>query len=90
MIGAAERLLHIEGLTLVRDRGPVSSTGRVVNGNPDVLLSVSLVVSLPSQPSVHLITEIIAHSLRGFGLHQVLLAGVQRVGLELGKLHSRI
>ena len=81
-VGAAEGLLHIEGFAFVSDRGPVSTTGRVVNGNPDVLFALSLEVSLPAQPPLHLFAEIITHSLRGFSLHQVLLAGVQRVGLE--------
>ena len=90
LLGAAQWLLNIEVCSVVRDLGPVSTTGRVVNGNPDVVFSFLLELGLPSDKSLHLSTEIVAHSLRRFGLHQVLLAGVQRVGLELRKLHSRI
>merc|ERR1719278_1360851 len=83
--GAAERLLHIEVRAVVRDRSPVTSTGRVVNGNLDVVFSPSLEFGLFPDKSFHLCTEIIAHSLRRSGLHKALLAGVQRVRLELGK-----
>ena len=88
IVGAAERLLHIEVCAVVRDRGPVTSTGREVNGNLDVVFSVCLECGLFPDKSFHLCTEIIAHSLRRSGLHKALLAGVQGVRLELGKLHK--
>ena len=85
-VGAAERLLDIEVCSVVRDLGPVPSTGRVVNGNLDIIFSFFLEFRLSSYKSFHLSAEIVAHCLGGFGLHKVLLAGVQRVRLELGKL----
>ena len=89
LVGAAERLLNIEIYSVVRDLGPVPSTGRVVNRNLDVVFPFLLKFRLSADKSLHLPTEIVADCLRRFGLHQVLLAGVQRVGLELGKLDNQ-
>ena len=80
---AAERLVNIETHTIAVYLFPRLATVGIVDGNVDVVPSVSLEVLVVSEPAFDLSTEVVPDSLSGFGVHKVLLTGVQRVGLEL-------
>ena len=69
--------MKVEGACSVRDGGPVSVTGAVVEWKLEVLDTILLEVVAPSEPPPDLSAEVVSDCLRSPGVDQILVAGVQ-------------